>query len=80
MTQQTNKLGQLLAKISEARDLLLELESESERLRQSQQHEEIEHLEAHMEEAEFNLNKLTPFKDEVIEELRMLLLKLKALR
>lgn len=79
MTNPTDKLSQLLNKISEARELLTELETESERLRQLKQHEQIEHLEEHMEETELHLSKLAPFKDDVLEELRELLHKLKAI-
>lgn len=73
-----DKLAQLDSKIAEARELLTELERAAQHLREQKQHNTVDKLDELFEESELDFSKFGPFKDEVMEEWRVLVQKVKS--
>lgn len=65
-----DKLAQLDAKISEARELLGELEAAAQDLREKKQHDAVDDLDHLVEDTELDVARFGPFKDEVMQEWR----------
>lgn len=79
MTHETKPLDmqQVDQRIAELRDLLQELEQASNKFREQKMHAEIDHLEEHFEASELDIRELSLFKEEVMQELKALLEKIK---
>lgn len=64
-------------RIAELRDLLQELEQASNKIREQKMHAEIDNLEEHLDSSEIDISELSLFKEEVMQELKALLDKIK---
>ncbi|GEM_PF-2940161 len=67
------------AKIDEMRELLAQLERAAGAAREDRQHDEIERLEAHLENAELSLDKLGDFREDILDEFHEVLERLREL-
>lgn len=74
-----SKLVELDTRISEAKQLLSELEGYAHVLRDEDKHTAVEELENYFESSELDLKTIGPFRDEILQELKALIEKLKAL-
>lgn len=70
MKERNTQLEKLEQRVSEARNVLDRVEAAAESERERLQHEEIEHLENHLKDAELHLRDIESFGDECWDELK----------
>lgn len=73
------RLDTIDSRIKEMRGLLQELEDTAQGVKERKQHEAVEHLEEYIDASHIELDEISLFKDEAMNEIRGLVDKLKGL-
>ena len=76
---ESRRLNDIDHRIAELRTLLAELEQASQKIREHNQHEAVDQLEEYLDASVIELDQMSLFKDEVMNELRAMLNKVKGL-